>query len=54
MKRAVAGPEESLAEFGIVLGILGLPRSIFDTMLRPLPAVTEGKSKASMLVSFEY
>ncbi|XP_013134589.1 PREDICTED: uncharacterized protein LOC106100312 [Papilio polytes] len=54
MKRAVAGPEESLAEFGIVLGILGLPRSIFDTMLRPLPAVTEGKSKASMSSTSSY
>ncbi|KPJ16919.1 Uncharacterized protein C14orf50 [Papilio machaon] len=52
MKRAVAGPEESLAEFGIVLGILGMPRSIFDTMLRPLPSAAEGKSKASMSVIF--
>ncbi|XP_028032830.1 protein phosphatase 1 regulatory subunit 36-like [Bombyx mandarina] len=44
----IAGPEENFTESGIVLGIIGLPRSAFDTMLRPLPTATEGKSKASM------
>lgn len=46
----IAGPEENFTESGIVLGIIGLPRSAFDTMLRPLPTATEGKSKASMFV----
>lgn len=49
MMHAVAGPEEKLSELGIVLGIIGMPRSTFDTMLRPLPTGGEtGKSKASM------
>ncbi|XP_046979003.1 protein phosphatase 1 regulatory subunit 36-like [Vanessa cardui] len=46
---AVAGPEEKLSELGIALGIIGMPRSTFDTMLRPLPTASEtGKSKASV------
>lgn len=49
MLQAVAGPEEKLQELGVVVGILGMPRSCFDTMLRPLPTGGEGgKSKASM------
>ncbi|CAG4940757.1 unnamed protein product [Colias eurytheme] len=49
MKEAVAGPEERLVELGIVLGIIGMHRSAFDTMLKPLPTSTEiGKSKASV------
>ncbi|CAH0397451.1 unnamed protein product [Chilo suppressalis] len=47
MLQAVAGPEEKLSELGVVVGILGMPRSAFDTMLRPLPTAVE-KSKASM------
>ncbi|CAH0721726.1 unnamed protein product, partial [Brenthis ino] len=50
MMHAVAGPEEKLSELGIVLGIIGMPRSAFDTMLRPLPTASEtGKSKASVM-----
>ncbi|KAG6459898.1 hypothetical protein O3G_MSEX011669 [Manduca sexta] len=46
---AIAGEEEIFKEMGVVLGLIGLPRSAFDTMLRPLPTATEtGKSKASM------
>ncbi|XP_075972436.1 protein phosphatase 1 regulatory subunit 36-like [Anticarsia gemmatalis] len=46
---AVAGKEEYLLKSMVVLGIIGMPRSSFDTMLRPLPqATTEGKSKASV------
>ncbi|CAK1578357.1 unnamed protein product [Parnassius mnemosyne] len=49
MMQTIAGPEESLVELGIVLGIIGLSRSKFDTMLRPLPTVTDtAKSKVSM------
>ncbi|XP_052738073.1 protein phosphatase 1 regulatory subunit 36-like [Bicyclus anynana] len=49
MMESLAGPEENFSKLGIVLGILGMPRSIYDTMLRPLPtATTEGKSKASI------
>ncbi|XP_052751724.1 uncharacterized protein LOC113523515 isoform X2 [Galleria mellonella] len=49
MLQAVAGPEDKLKELGVVVGILGMPRSAFDTMLRPLPTVSEGgKSRASM------
>jgi hypothetical protein len=51
MLQAIAGPEEKLLDLGISVGILGMPRSAFDTMLRPLPTSTDiGKSKASMLV----
>ncbi|CAF4936864.1 unnamed protein product [Pieris macdunnoughi] len=48
MKEAVSGPEERLRELGIVLGIIGMHRSSFDTMLKPLPTASEGKSKASV------
>ncbi|XP_059060151.1 uncharacterized protein LOC131853309 [Achroia grisella] len=49
MLQAVAGPEDKLKELDIVVGILGMPRSLFDTMLRPLPVISEGgKSRASM------
>ncbi|CAH2063272.1 unnamed protein product, partial [Iphiclides podalirius] len=55
MMQAVAGPEESLAELGIVLGIIGKARSLFDTVLRPLPtSVDTGKSKVSMSSSSSY
>lgn len=51
MMHAVAGSEENLTKLGVVLGIIGMSRSAFDTMLRPLPTGTDtGKSKASMLV----
>lgn len=48
---AIAGPEETLNESGTVLGIIGLPKSAFDTMLKPLPLAStgeSGKSKGSM------
>ncbi|XP_045763420.1 protein phosphatase 1 regulatory subunit 36-like [Maniola jurtina] len=49
MLHAIAGSEENFSNLGIVLGIIGLQRSTFDTMLRPLPTATaEGKSKASV------
>ncbi|KAL0839563.1 hypothetical protein ABMA28_016256 [Loxostege sticticalis] len=48
MLQAIAGPEDKLVELGVVVGILGMPRSAFDTMLRPLPTGGEGKSKASI------
>ncbi|XP_050671292.1 protein phosphatase 1 regulatory subunit 36-like isoform X2 [Leptidea sinapis] len=49
MKGAVASSEETLSQLGIVIGIVGLPRSTFDTMLRPLPTSTESaKSKGSV------
>nr|XP_034825779.1 uncharacterized protein LOC117983358 isoform X3 [Maniola hyperantus] len=50
MLHAIAGSEENFSNLGIVLGIIGLQRSTFDTMLRPLPTATggEGKSKASI------
>ncbi|KAL4708782.1 hypothetical protein ACJJTC_011746 [Scirpophaga incertulas] len=49
MLQAIAGPEEDLQKQGIVVGILGMRRSVFDTMLRPLPVASEtAKSKASM------
>lgn len=55
MLLAIAGPEEILTEVGVVLGLIGLPRSMFDTMLRPLPTPSEGgKSKGSMLVNMLY
>ncbi|XP_063379733.1 protein phosphatase 1 regulatory subunit 36-like isoform X1 [Cydia fagiglandana] len=37
----VAGPEERYAELGVSLGIVGLPRSNFDTMLKPLPTAED-------------
>ncbi|KAI8440218.1 hypothetical protein MSG28_001598 [Choristoneura fumiferana] len=45
MYNAVAGPEEKLNELGIPLGIIGKPRTAFDTMLRPVPTAGDGKSK---------
>ncbi|XP_013185512.1 protein phosphatase 1 regulatory subunit 36-like [Amyelois transitella] len=49
MYQAVAGDEENLANMGVVLGIIGMPRAAFDTMLRPLPTAGETqKSKASV------
>ncbi|XP_053600343.1 protein phosphatase 1 regulatory subunit 36-like isoform X1 [Plodia interpunctella] len=50
MYQAVAGDEESLSTMGVVLGIIGMPRSAFDTMLRPLPTagVETGKSAKSV------
>ncbi|XP_072941809.1 protein phosphatase 1 regulatory subunit 36-like isoform X2 [Epargyreus clarus] len=49
MMHAVAGSEENLTKLGVVLGIIGMSRTAFDTMLRPLPTGTDtGKSKASM------
>ncbi|KAI8440219.1 hypothetical protein MSG28_001599 [Choristoneura fumiferana] len=48
MYNAVAGPEEKLNELGIPLGIIGKPRTAFDTMLRPVPTAGDGKSKPSM------
>lgn len=48
MYNAIAGPEEKLNELGIPLGIIGKPRSAFDTMLRPVPTAGDGKSKPSM------
>lgn len=50
MLLAITGAEEIIRQSGVVLGIIGMPRSAFDTMLRPLPSAVEGKSKASMLV----
>ncbi|XP_068628072.1 protein phosphatase 1 regulatory subunit 36-like [Battus philenor] len=55
MMQAVAGPEETLSELGIVLGIIGAPRSSFDTMLKPLPTgSSKSKSKASMSSTSTY
>nr|XP_032512115.1 protein phosphatase 1 regulatory subunit 36-like [Danaus plexippus plexippus] len=49
MLQAVAGPEENLSELGIVLGIIGMPRNVFDTMLRPIPTGGDtSKSRASV------
>lgn len=50
MLQAVSGPEENLRNLGVVLGIVGMPRAVFDTMLKPLPVPMEttSKSKASM------
>ncbi|XP_026747134.1 uncharacterized protein LOC113508356 isoform X1 [Trichoplusia ni] len=45
---AVSGPEEILMESHFTLGIIGMPRSGFDTMLRPVTVSVETKSKASM------
>lgn len=51
MLQAVAGPEENLSELGIVLGIIGMPRNVFDTMLRPIPTGGDtSKSRASVYV----
>lgn len=51
---AIAGPEEELVKLGVPCGILGYPRSYFDTMLRVLPTVLgDEKSRiSSMLVLF--
>lgn len=54
MWHAVAGPEDVLCDRNVVLGIIGLSRSHFDTMLRPLPTSSDAKSKGSMLVLFWY
>lgn len=43
----MAGPEEKLAEQGITLGIIGMPRNRFDTMLNLIPTGTDTKSKLS-------
>ncbi|CAH0628890.1 unnamed protein product [Chrysodeixis includens] len=45
---AIASPEETLMESQFSLGIIGMPRTGFDTMLRPIVISTETKSKASM------
>ncbi|KAH9640978.1 hypothetical protein HF086_015074 [Spodoptera exigua] len=47
-RMVVAGTEETLEASGYTLGIIGLPRSHFDTMLRPLPPPCDLKSKSSM------
>ncbi|KAF9412886.1 hypothetical protein HW555_008732, partial [Spodoptera exigua] len=46
-RMVVAGTEETLMASGYTLGIIGLPRSHFDTMLRPLPPPCDLKSKSS-------
>ncbi|CAH2269260.1 jg19217 [Pararge aegeria aegeria] len=49
LMHTLAGPEDTFGKFGVVLGIIGMPRASYDTMLRPLPSANvEGKSKASM------
>ncbi|CAB3224903.1 unnamed protein product [Arctia plantaginis] len=48
MWQAVAGAEDVLSDLNVVLGIIGLSRSHFDTMLRPLPTGSDAKSKGSM------
>lgn len=50
---AVAGPEEDMAAEGIIVGVIGMSRTRFDSMLRPLPqtpTATDGRSKSTMLV----
>ncbi|CAH1635190.1 unnamed protein product [Spodoptera littoralis] len=48
----VAGTEEALVNSGLTLGIIGLPRAQFDTMLRllPPPPPCELKSKSLLLL----
>ncbi|XP_073967324.1 protein phosphatase 1 regulatory subunit 36-like [Choristoneura fumiferana] len=53
MYNAVAGPEEKLNELGIPLGIIGKPRTAFDTMLRPVPTAGDGKSKLLCLLQVD-
>ncbi|XP_053600345.1 protein phosphatase 1 regulatory subunit 36-like isoform X3 [Plodia interpunctella] len=49
MYQAIVGDEENLCNMGVVLGIIGMPRGGFDTMLRPIPVASEtAKSKASV------
>ncbi|PZC82030.1 uncharacterized protein LOC110372350 [Helicoverpa armigera] len=48
LRLLVSGPEESMMESAVTLGIIGLPRTQFDTMLRPISLSTEAKSKASI------
>lgn len=47
---AVAESEEKFNDAGVTLGIFSMPRSMFDTMLRPIPTGgdSKSKSKASM------
>ncbi|XP_049865493.1 protein phosphatase 1 regulatory subunit 36-like [Pectinophora gossypiella] len=49
MLMAIGGPEEDLVEMGVTVGILGISRSCFDTMLHVLPTVLDShkKSKSS-------
>ncbi|XP_047989800.1 protein phosphatase 1 regulatory subunit 36-like isoform X2 [Leguminivora glycinivorella] len=44
----VAGPEEKYSTLGVSLGIVGMPRTSFDTMLKPLPTAEDAKSKKSL------
>ncbi|KAH9640988.1 hypothetical protein HF086_015084 [Spodoptera exigua] len=47
----VAGPEEKLFELNMSVGLIGLQRSLFDTMLRPIIGQPTEKSKASVMSS---
>ncbi|CAH0669054.1 unnamed protein product [Spodoptera exigua] len=47
----VAGPEEKLFELNMSVGLIGLQRSLFDTMLRPILGQPTEKSKASVMSS---
>lgn len=51
MHLAIAGPEEELGQLGVAIGILGMPRSKFDTMLHFL-SLPDSVAKSNMLVSF--
>ncbi|XP_021184641.3 uncharacterized protein LOC110372339 [Helicoverpa armigera] len=52
LRLAVAGPEEQMATESVIIGIIGMPRARFDTMLRILPTLTpEQKSKSTVLMS---
>ncbi|XP_035431509.2 protein phosphatase 1 regulatory subunit 36 isoform X2 [Spodoptera frugiperda] len=45
----VSGPEEKLLESNMSVGLIGMPRSLFDIMLRPIVGQTTEKSKASVM-----
>ncbi|XP_022829588.1 protein phosphatase 1 regulatory subunit 36-like [Spodoptera litura] len=47
----VSGSEEKLLESNISVGLIGMPRALFDTMLRPIVGQTTEKSKASVMSS---
>lgn len=54
MKIAVASPEEVLFENGVTVGILGMRRSLFDTMLNLLQTsgTMDATSQSTMFVVF--
>ncbi|XP_049865494.1 protein phosphatase 1 regulatory subunit 36-like [Pectinophora gossypiella] len=51
LKYAVSGPEDTYKNERIVVGILGLPRADFDTVLNPLPNVPDTCNKSTTSVN---